>query len=75
MSQGLSIKILDDHAENFWNNYFLFQVTEYVKKGHFQIACGRYFDHLHNSVEAETTINHPNQFFDLGQINPNEESK
>lgn len=42
-------------------------VISYASKGHFQIACGRYFELTHN-VKLEEGINHPNGFFENSQI-------
>lgn len=36
------------------------------KKGHFQIACSKYFDTLHNK-DLGLAINHPNEFFEESQ--------
>lgn len=37
-----------------------------AKKGHFQIACSRHFDAVHN-IDLGLGINHPNQFFEESQ--------
>lgn len=37
-----------------------------AKKGHFQIACSRYFNAVHN-IDLDLGINHPNQFFEESQ--------
>lgn len=37
-----------------------------AKKGHFQIACSKYFDAVHNS-DLGLGINHPNQYFEESQ--------
>lgn len=37
-----------------------------AKKGHFQIACSKYFDAAHNS-DFGHGINHPNQYFEESQ--------
>ena len=42
-------------------------VISYATKGHFQIACGRYFELIHNT-KLEEGINHPNGFFENSQI-------
>lgn len=34
-----------------------------TKKGHFQIACSKYFDAVHHS-DLGLGINHPNQYFE-----------
>lgn len=36
------------------------------KKTHFQIACSKYFDAIHNA-DVGLGINHPNQFFEESQ--------
>ncbi|KOB78154.1 DNA primase large subunit [Operophtera brumata] len=41
-------------------------IVDMAKKGHFQIACSRYFDAVHNS-DLGLGINHPNQFFEESQ--------
>lgn len=41
-------------------------VVDMVKKGHFQIACSKYFDAVHN-VDLGLGINHPNQYFEESQ--------
>lgn len=38
-------------------------IIDITNKGHFQIACQRYFEARHNT-SCETGINHPNQYFD-----------
>ncbi|GFG28496.1 hypothetical protein Cfor_07341 [Coptotermes formosanus] len=38
------------------------KVVEYVTQGHFQLACGKYFQITHG-VQFEVAINHPNQYF------------
>lgn len=42
-------------------------VISYATKGHFQIACGQYFELIHNT-KLEEGINHPNGFFQNSQI-------
>lgn len=37
-----------------------------AKKGHYQIACSKYFDAVHNT-DLGLGINHPNQFFEESQ--------
>lgn len=37
-----------------------------AKKGHFQIACSKYFDAV-NHVDLGLGINHPNEFFEESQ--------
>ncbi|XP_053608667.1 DNA primase large subunit-like isoform X2 [Plodia interpunctella] len=41
-------------------------IVEIVKKGHYQVACSKYFDTIHN-VDSGLGINHPNQFFEESQ--------
>lgn len=42
-------------------------VISYATKGHYQLACGRYFELTHNTTLDEG-INHPNGFFENSQI-------
>uniref|UniRef100_A0A182JB05 DNA primase large subunit n=1 Tax=Anopheles atroparvus TaxID=41427 RepID=A0A182JB05_ANOAO len=42
-------------------------VAGYAAKGHYQIACGKYFEAVHES-KLEEGINHPNQYFELSQL-------
>lgn len=42
-------------------------VISYATKGHYQIACGRYFELIHNN-KLEEGINHPNGYFENSQI-------
>ena len=49
-----------------------FQIADYVKSGHYQLACGRYFEVTHASKLGpdETdgfSPNHPNQYFEESQ--------
>ncbi|XP_013200651.1 DNA primase large subunit isoform X2 [Amyelois transitella] len=41
-------------------------IVEVVKKGHYQVACTKYFDAIHNT-DIALGINHPNQFFEESQ--------
>ncbi|XP_022222418.2 DNA primase large subunit-like [Drosophila obscura] len=43
------------------------EVMFFVTRGHYQIACGKYFMLTHNS-NVEPTINHPNTYFEESQI-------
>ncbi|XP_035792487.1 DNA primase large subunit-like [Anopheles albimanus] len=43
------------------------EVAGYAAKGHYQIACGKYFEALHET-KLEEGINHPNQYFELSQL-------
>ncbi|XP_018576961.1 DNA primase large subunit [Anoplophora glabripennis] len=38
-------------------------VLDLAKAGHYQIACGKYFEYTHNQPPS-MTINHPNQYFE-----------
>lgn len=42
------------------------EILSFVEKGHFQLACGKYFQVSHD-VKVEQGINHPNQYFELSQ--------
>ncbi|XP_065077060.1 DNA primase large subunit [Ochlerotatus camptorhynchus] len=53
-SYGLSVA----HAE---------EIVSFVSKGHYQIACGKYFEISHSS-KLEEGISHPNQYFEHSQI-------
>lgn len=37
-----------------------------TKKGHFQVACSKYFDAVHHT-DLGIGINHPNQYFEESQ--------
>ncbi|XP_067625571.1 DNA primase large subunit [Eurosta solidaginis] len=43
------------------------EIMNYAAKGHYQLACGKYFQIMHESP-IEIAINHPNQFFEDSQI-------
>lgn len=43
------------------------EVMSYVTKGHFQLACARYFEVTHD-LKLEEGITHPNQYFELSQV-------
>lgn len=42
------------------------EIAGFASKGHYQIACGKYFTIMH-SIDHDETINHPNEFFDKSQ--------
>ncbi|XP_074640778.1 DNA primase large subunit-like [Tubulanus polymorphus] len=42
-------------------------VMAYVKGGHYQLACGRYFEVTHMVNDTGIAVNHPNQFFEESQ--------
>lgn len=39
------------------------ELTELVKKQHFQIACARYFEITHKIPEGSMNLNHPNEYY------------
>jgi len=39
------------------------QITELVKQGHYQLACGRFFEARHKS-EIKFAPQHPNQYYE-----------
>lgn len=43
------------------------EIANYASRGHYQIACGKYFEATHNVI-LEGGINHPNQYFEESQI-------
>ncbi|XP_035918170.1 DNA primase large subunit-like [Anopheles stephensi] len=43
------------------------EVAGYAAKGHYQIACGKYYEVIHET-KLEEGINHPNQYFELSQL-------
>lgn len=42
------------------------EVVGYATKGHYQLACGRYFAVMHD-IQYDESITHPNQYFDRSQ--------
>lgn len=42
------------------------EVASFASKGHYQIACAKYFEIMHET-QLEDGINHPNQYFDKSQ--------
>uniref|UniRef100_A0A034W7G2 DNA primase large subunit n=1 Tax=Bactrocera dorsalis TaxID=27457 RepID=A0A034W7G2_BACDO len=42
------------------------EVMGYVSKGHYQLACGKYFQIMHDSP-VELGVHHPNQYFEESQ--------
>jgi len=42
-------------------------VVSYASKGHFQLACGRYFETVHET-KLDEGITHPNAYFEYSQI-------
>lgn len=42
------------------------EVLNYSSKGHFQLACARYFEVTHDT-HLEEGINHPNRYFEMSQ--------
>lgn len=49
------------------NSVMVQDVLSYATKGHYQIACGRYFEIIHNT-KLDEGINHPNGFFDSSMV-------
>lgn len=43
------------------------EIVSFASKGHYQIACGRYFEISHDK-KLEEGITHPNQYFEHSQI-------
>lgn len=39
------------------------KITELVKQGHYQLACGRYFEASHKS-DVKFAPQHPNQYYE-----------
>lgn len=42
------------------------EIAAYAGKGHFQLACGKYFELAH-STKQEIAVTHPNQYFEMSQ--------
>lgn len=42
------------------------EISSFATKGHYQIACAKYFEAVHDT-KLEEGITHPNQFFDKSQ--------
>lgn len=42
------------------------EITGYAQKGHYQLACTKYFE-ITMDTKLEEGINHPNQYFELSQ--------
>lgn len=49
-----------------FNSIHTQEVVGFASKGHYQLACGRYFAVMHETPQDET-VNHPNQYFDKSQ--------
>ncbi|XP_054718625.1 LOW QUALITY PROTEIN: DNA primase large subunit-like [Uloborus diversus] len=43
------------------------EVMDLAAKGHYQIACTRYFELTHQDMSVDQGINHPNQYFEESQ--------
>lgn len=50
-------------------------IMDLVSKGHYQLACTRYFEVTHNEATVDQAINHPNQFYEESQKVKKGESK
>lgn len=42
------------------------EISDYVSRGHYQIACGKYFEITHNA-SIDSGVNHPNKYFEESQ--------
>lgn len=49
-----------------FNSVHAQEVVAYATKGHYQLACGRYFAVMHD-IPHDESITHPNQYFDKSQ--------
>lgn len=49
-----------------FNSLHAQEVVSYATKGHYQLACGKYFAVMHEQPQDES-VNHPNQYFDKSQ--------
>ncbi|RDD46235.1 DNA primase large subunit [Trichoplax sp. H2] len=43
------------------------EITELAKGSHYQLACVRYYELVHNVSDAGFSINHPNEYFEESQ--------
>uniref|UniRef100_A0A336KE69 DNA primase large subunit n=1 Tax=Culicoides sonorensis TaxID=179676 RepID=A0A336KE69_CULSO len=48
------------------SNFHSQEVVDLAQKGHYQVACGKYFEITHDT-KIEQGINHPNGYFELSQ--------
>lgn len=48
------------------SNFHTQEILDFAQKGHFQLACGKYFEITHDH-KLEQGINHPNGYFELSQ--------
>lgn len=71
-THGCPFKTLDSNSLRAKLNSYGFssthaqEIASFASKGHFQIACGKYFQYMHETPQDET-INHPNQYFEKSQ--------
>ncbi|CAB3251373.1 unnamed protein product [Arctia plantaginis] len=49
-----------------FNSQAITEIIDMTKKGHFQVACSKYFDAVHHT-DLGIGINHPNQYFEESQ--------
>lgn len=49
-----------------FNSVHTQEIVGFASKGHYQLACGRYFAVMHETPQDES-ISHPNQYFDKSQ--------
>lgn len=71
-THGCPFKLLDSNSLRAklmsygFNNNHAQEIISYSSKGHFQIACGKYFSIMHE-LNHDETINHPNEYFEKSQ--------
>lgn len=71
-SHGCPFKTMDSNSLRAkltvygFNSVHAQEVVSFASKGHYQLACGRYFAVMHESPQDES-ITHPNQYFDKSQ--------
>lgn len=71
-THGCPFKTLDPNTLRVKLNSYGFgsahaqEIVGYASKGHYQIACGKYFSVMH-ATDHDETINHPNEFFEKSQ--------
>ncbi|XP_059059366.1 DNA primase large subunit [Achroia grisella] len=49
-----------------FNSQTIQNIVDTTKRGHFQVACSKYFDAVHN-IDLGIGINHPNQYYEESQ--------
>ncbi|XP_072590931.1 DNA primase large subunit isoform X3 [Vulpes vulpes] len=72
MQYGLFLKGIGltlEQALQFWKQEFIRgkmdpdKILDLVKGTHYQVACQKYFEMIHNVDDCGFSLNHPNQFF------------